>query len=245
MTSSIQRLALLLGLPLFSALILTPVACAASLPTHADADVPAPIAQQLNACAAEHKTHLGSAQHSISFKVELAEGGEVDSVVLKDSTLGDEGLEACMAGALRSLSMDELPIRASGNHSRTSVGPESRAFLGQEQVLLCLASPPCLLALGMVVGASFIAVQIFVHAAQSSTTKPWAPPIATTMPIAGDDKLEYEKQCWPFYEQCLDNMAQPAWNQKDYGPMKDCGACLRDCKNHSKGVWPDKKCPRN
>jgi RHS repeat-associated protein len=41
---------------------------------------------------------------------------------------------------------------------------------------------------------------------------------------------------------CLDNPWQPPWNQGDFGPRKDCGACYRECK-HAGGVWPDYKCP--
>ena len=113
-------------------------------------------------------------------------------------------------------------------------------------MLLCLASPPCLLALGMVVGASFIAVQIFVHAAQSSTTKPWAGPITTTMPpVAPAD--EEDDPCMALQIECLENKRQPAWNVKDFGPEKNCKDCYRECKFHSKprGTWPDYKCPRN
>lgn len=230
MMFSIQKLAIPMGLTLFLGLIFTPVACAASLPTRADADVPASTAQQLTACAMEHKTHLGSAQHSISFQLEFAEDGQVDSVALKDSTLGDEGLEACMAGALRSLSMDELPMRGSEQGSRTSVAPDSRAFVGQEQALLCLYSPPCLLALGMLIGASFIAVQIYVNAAQSSTSKPWAPPIPTVMPTAitvPTVTTEADIDCKKVKEDCIEMCSETALPTPDFGAK--FRRCMRAC----------------
>lgn len=69
-----------------------------------DADIPDGVAQEIRTCAAKHMQHLGSAQHTVSFDVLLASNGEVDSVALRESTLGDQALEGCMASALRSLS---------------------------------------------------------------------------------------------------------------------------------------------
>jgi RHS repeat-associated protein len=40
---------------------------------------------------------------------------------------------------------------------------------------------------------------------------------------------------------CLDNRRQPEWNQEDFGSMKDCGACFRECQQQ--GGWPSYKCP--
>lgn len=218
-----------------------------ALPAYSDAAVPASIAQQLNACAEHHKAHLGIAQHAISFEVQLSADGQVDAVTLKDSTLDDQGLEACMASALRSLSADNIPMRRSDLSSPPPVAPESRSLLGQEEVLLCMASPPCLLALGLLIGASFITVQIYLYTSgQSAMAKPRpiAAPIATTMPTVAEAEDE-DDPCMPLLIECLENPWQPQWNRKTYGPRKDCNACYHDCKDHSKGVWPDKKCPRN
>lgn len=40
---------------------------------------------------------------------------------------------------------------------------------------------------------------------------------------------------------CLENPKQPEWNQRPFGPRKDCGACYRECKRD--GRWPYYKCP--
>jgi hypothetical protein len=55
-------------------------------------------------------------------------------------------------------------------------------LLGQEEALACLASPPCVLTLGFLIGAAYITAQIYVYASShSSTTKPSPPP---ALPIA-------------------------------------------------------------
>lgn len=214
-----------------------------------DAELPDGVAREIRTCAANHMHHLSSSEHTVSFDVKLASNGEVDSIALLESTLGDEELETCMAKALRSLSGDDLPLRHSSSHPQGPLAPEARALLGQTQALSCLSSPPCLLALAFFIGAAYVAVQIYVHAAQSSTAKPRTAPIATTMPTAieATDEDDPEKRCRPLYDECLENRAQPAWNQKDFGPTKDCLSCYQECKFHARprGTWPDYKCPRN
>ncbi len=48
--------------------------------------------------------------------------------------------------------------------------------------------------------------------------------------------------CREGLDRCLENPWQPPWNQGDFGPRKDCGACYRECK-HAGGIWPEYKCP--
>jgi hypothetical protein len=134
--------------------------------------------------------------------VKLAKDGQVDSVALKDSTLGDQDLEDCMAGALRSLSADDLPMRRSDSRRRGAVAPESRALLGQEQVLTCFASPPCLLTLAFLIGAAYITVQIYLYASSQSSTD-------TTVPTtSGDTDCKEEK------EKCIERCSDTASNRQ-------------------------------
>jgi hypothetical protein len=239
MVFSVKRLALPLGLTISLVSAFTPLGCGSSGeafapvgPTHGDAEVPAPVAQRLTACAREHRAHLESAEHSVSFDVELTNDGDVDSVAVKDSTLGDQDLEACMAGALRSLSADDLPMRHSGSVPRGPVAPESRAPLGQAQALTCLASPPCLLAVGLLIGAAYIAVQIYVHAQSQSSTakpKPRTAPTATTMPTAVTVDDEGER-CKKVKEECLDTCSDTAL------PTGNFGASFRKCMRACMGA---------
>ena len=55
-------------------------------------EVPSTLTGQFRACAAEHSHHLGEGVYSIAFDVAFADDGQVDSVALRESTLGDGDL---------------------------------------------------------------------------------------------------------------------------------------------------------
>lgn len=174
MTSSIKRLALSSGLTLALGFTFTPLGCGGSAPAaaHGDAEVPEGVALRFRTCAVEHRTHIRPVEHSVRFDVTLAKGGQVDSVALKDSTLGDQDLEDCMADALQSLSARDLPLRRSESRPRGPLAPDSRAVFGQaEAALACLASPPCLLTLTFLIGAAYITVQIYLYALSTAATE--------------------------------------------------------------------------
>jgi hypothetical protein len=176
---SFQRtLAMALTLALGAAFM--PLGCGGSdggfspgAPVQRDTQVPPGVAQALRTCTIEHKAHLGRSPHSVSFDVQLANNGQVDAVALRASTLADEDLEACMAHALRSLSEDDLLLRRAEHLPRGPVAPEARALLGQAggALALCVADPPCLLALTIFAGAYIIGVQINVYVANHPGTR--------------------------------------------------------------------------
>ena len=222
MTSSLKRLALSSGLSLALGFAFTPLGCGSSGrgPAHGDAEVPEGVALRIRTCAVKHRTHLRTAEHSVRFDVKLANDGRVDSVALKDSTLGDQDLEDCMAGALRSLSADDLPMRRSDSRRRGPVAPESRALVGQTQALACLASPPCLLTLAFLIGASYITVQIYLHALSTAATE-------TAVSTTDIDCKKVKQDC---HDKCSD----------EEFPTGDFAAsfwkCLRECLEAS-GCW--------
>jgi hypothetical protein len=121
MISRINKLALSLGFTLALGSAFTPLGCGgsggggAAVPTLGDVEVPEGIARQVRTCAAQHLAHLGSGEKAVRFDVKLASDGQVELVALRESTLGDEQAEVCMARALRSLSADDLPMRRSEN----------------------------------------------------------------------------------------------------------------------------------
>ncbi|MBK9262133.1 MAG: hypothetical protein IPM54_20305 [Polyangiaceae bacterium] len=118
----------------------------------------------------------------------LDSNGQVETITLVDSTVGDEELEQCIAASIRSLTQYDLLRPRSENFDRELAQPESRMLLGNPAVPLavCVASPPCLLALGMVVAGSVYTVQLMVHTATATTataiTTGW--PMATAKPTA-------------------------------------------------------------
>jgi hypothetical protein len=194
-----------------------PLGCGSSGrgPAHGDAEVPEGVALRFRTCAVEHRTHLRPAEHSIRFDVKLANDGQVDSVALKDSTLGDQDLEDCMAGALRSLSVDDLPMRRSESRPRGPVAPESRAVFGHaEAALACLASPPCLLALTFLIGAAYITVQIYLHASSTAETT------TTAVPLPDVD-------CKKVKNECIDKCYKTALPTRDFG--NTYSKCMREC----------------
>lgn len=156
------------------------------IPIQADGYIPNDIARQIQSCAAEHRTHLGSTSHNIAFDISFADEGEVDEITLLGSTLHDEGLEACMASALRSLSEDDWPLYRPESDAHSAATPDSRAILGQHELILltCLENPPCLLSLTLLVGATYITMLLYVHNIKTLPSPAPAPPVALPEPEA-------------------------------------------------------------
>lgn len=177
----------------------------------------------------EHRNHLESVEPSISFDVKLAGDGTVDSLALRDSTLGDEELELCMASALRSLSEDDLPLRQPESSLRRPVAPESRALEGHPEVLAaCLVSPPCLLTLVVLAGATYITVALYVDATNThapAKAKPhpesWGEPRKTGPSIPADppepkDERETCEEKRPDIIRCDDpRIRYRLWSEND------------------------------
>lgn len=206
MISKLNRAVPALGLAAFVGFAFTPLGCGSSVPPALSVPPDADLSRQLRACVAEHTDHLTDTQHAISFDVRLTDDGEVESVAVRDETLRDEILDACIAHALRSLTEDALVTKLAGSRPPWRVSSESRALLGQTDVGSvngadaretalaleeCLAAPPCAVGLALIVGATVVAVTIYVYVhAKPSILHPHPPmtmmtslPIATAEPI--------------------------------------------------------------
>lgn len=170
---------------------------------HPVADMPVRFSEPIRSCAVMHEHHLTASDHTVKFDVGLV-NGQVDSIVLVQSTVQDEELETCLARAIRSFTVDDLPLRPSASFEGEFVQPESRALFGNPAVAplaACLASPPCLLGAVVVMGAAVITVQLTVYSATTTapitatpttvtptptttaTPKPTATPTTTSPPI--------------------------------------------------------------
>jgi hypothetical protein len=230
--SFLGRLALPLGVLVASGAAFVPLGCGSSqngsgsaVVGATDVDMPDGIALQIRTCAANHRLYEKSGKLAAVFDVTLASDGEVTSVAVRDSTLADESLEACMARALQSLSESDLRARRSADPPLGSVTPESRGFLGQTQALGCLATPPCLLAVAFFIGAAYVAVQIYVHAAsQSSTAKPTTWPIVTAAPTT---TVTDDIDCKKVKEDCIERCSDIALPTRNFGARFH--RCMRAC----------------
>ncbi|MBK9266468.1 MAG: hypothetical protein IPM54_42605 [Polyangiaceae bacterium] len=151
MVPTINRLALSLSFTVCLGFAFVPQGCGGV--HHPVADIPEHVAAPIRGCAFEHTHHVRDADHIVKYDVTLDSNGEVDSIALMDSSVGDEELEQCIAASIRSLTENDLLRHRSENFDRELAQPESRMLLGTPAVPLavCVASPPCLLALGMVV----------------------------------------------------------------------------------------------
>ncbi|MBK9263620.1 MAG: hypothetical protein IPM54_27915 [Polyangiaceae bacterium] len=182
MVPTIKRITLSLGFVVGLGFALVPQGCGGAHPV---ADIPEHVAAPIKGCVVEHTHHVRDADHIVKYDVTLDSNGQVDSIALMDSSVGDEELEQCMAAAIRSLTHYDLLRTRSENFDRELAQPESRTLLGTPAIPLavCVASPPCLLTLTLLMGAVALNVQLIVHAATAKpTTTTTAPPIS--IPIA-------------------------------------------------------------
>ncbi|MBK9258335.1 MAG: hypothetical protein IPM54_00690 [Polyangiaceae bacterium] len=181
MVPTINRLALSLSFTVCLGFAFVPQGCGGV--QHPVTDIPEHVAAPIKGCAFEHTHHVRDADHIVKYDVTLDSNGEVDSIALMDSTVGDEELEQCIAASIRSLTENDLLRPRSENFDRELAQPESRMLLGTPAVPLavCVASPPCLLTLTVLMGAVALNVQLMVHTATAITTG-W--PMATAKPTA-------------------------------------------------------------
>jgi hypothetical protein len=162
----ITRLALSIGLTLSLGVAAMPLGCGGSeevtsapvRPSRKAPQVPEQVVEQLTDCANQVPARFSSAEparHNIQFDVQVSKDGRAISVQIKDSTLGGDGVEACMAGVLQGMT---LPLRAMAMESsepvtQRSVSPQSRGLVAHPGALVSVALGPVLIA-----GAAFIVV---------------------------------------------------------------------------------------
>jgi hypothetical protein len=232
--TTLPRLASSLGLAAWLGLAFMPVGCGGSQetshePLHHESDGPtAPkyTVDQLSACAKQGAARMTDGSHAlISFDADVDESGRVGRVEIRDSAIGDQGIESCMVGVLEAMLVPRYLLR--GMFLWQPVSPASRGMVGN----------------ALVVGAAVNLVPIVIVAAGVTII------VALTFHVAEEAaeaiSQRAEKKCAKLRNECLENPKQPEWNRGDFGEHKDCGACYRDCVHHSKGVWPEKKCPQS
>jgi hypothetical protein len=88
--------------------------------------VPEPVAKRLASCLSPSAARLKPASYGMSFNVHVTNKGKAVSAYVKESTLGERDIEACMVAVLRQTSWPVADVVADA-----SAAPASRTFFAQ------------------------------------------------------------------------------------------------------------------
>lgn len=218
MISRLRKLALSLGITFLLGSSFIPLGCGGSeqaftpvLRGHKDPEVPENVVRELKECVKQApdrlaRGHTEFPEHHIQFNVHITEEDGVDTVEVKESTLQGGQIEACMASALRGLT---LPIRdiAFEQHERTqkdSPSPESRAMMGSPA--LAVLAPVSLTPVVVAGLAIIVVVAIVIY-------------VATDEPPAVD--------CQRVKEECIATCSETSLPTPDHGAK--FRKCMRAC----------------
>jgi hypothetical protein len=230
MRSPIPKLTSSAGLALCLGLAFTPLGCGGSQETRVEPFHPAPegptapevTVAKLEACGSEGAASLKDDHYAIVFDVDVTESGDVDRVKIRDSVIGDHGIESCMARALEGMPVPRSVLR---QLDAGPVSPQSRGVMGNALVAVAVELAPIVI---IAAGVTFV-VAVSFHLADEA--------------IEAISRRKLEKMCYPPLYECLENPKQPEWNRENFGNRKACEACFNECM-HQNGAWPDYKCPR-
>jgi len=203
MRSSVARWAWWMGLTLVLGALL-PLGCGVEEPAFTGAHftptppdprwLPRRVVADLTACARHLQVPPPSAEEHpdlfVDFDAQVGRSGEVDRVTLRRSTMGDHGVQACMAGALEGMT---LPLRdlvqQAAKKGTMPLSPEARGLVGNAALLMPIALLPAVLMVArtaiVVTVVAFVAyavVEAILDYATATTTT--AAPTATTTATA-------------------------------------------------------------
>lgn len=201
----------------------------------AGAGIPDATLAELKACAEQAKERL-KGTYAFEFDFRASENGRADRVKLKDASPDDGGVASCMVDAIEGMRVPPsvlvaLLADAESKAEAAAASPGARGLIANPLVL--------------VVGGGIAIVDTIAIAATATVVVAISISLVQDVVETISKRRKFEKMCEGPRQECLDNRKQPEWNRKKYGEYKDCGACFRDCKNHSDGKWPEDKCPRS
>jgi hypothetical protein len=172
MGSPVARLTSSIGLALGLGLTFTPLGCGSgqeftvepSHHAHEGPSVPRATVAQLTDCTNEGAARLTDTSYAILFDVDVDVDGRVKGARVKDSLLGDRGIESCMVHALRGMSLPASILRRAGR-----VSPESRQYVGNAAAGVLVALGPIVL---VAAGITFIVVvSVYVVSETATSTR--------------------------------------------------------------------------
>jgi hypothetical protein len=207
-----------------------PLGCgsrAAEIPRHVDSTragptVPGETVAALTACVEEGAARLTDTSYAILVDVDVDEDGHVEGARVKDSIIGDPGIESCMVSALRGMSLPASITRTG------RVSPESRRYVGNAGAGALVALGPIALAAAGITVLMVVTVYIVEETVEA---------------ISKRERKKIDDKCQELLHECLDHPKHPDGKSSDFGENKPCGDCKRQCV-HQKGEWPNDKCPR-
>lgn len=143
MISGFTRLALSLGLSLSLGFAFTPLGCGGKqkvvdyAPADGRPEVPDGIKEELTDCVKRGVGRLSDSHYAIMFNVRADDDGDVSSVEIEDSLMGDRAIESCMRRALQGMTVPSSirAMRSSRADGEGVVAPGSRALVGNPLVL--------------------------------------------------------------------------------------------------------------
>lgn len=140
---------------------------------HVDGQLPDRVVEKLKDCSKRGPTPLQSVKHTVAFDVFMDTDGRVEQVALKDSTLHLDEIEACMEGALHSLSgpATNASLRRRERLGPGSVPPATRVHLANPIVFGAGA-----LEVVIVVGFMVVTVIVYYHVVRNTKTHRPPPP---------------------------------------------------------------------
>ncbi len=218
MISGIKKVALCWGISLMLGSTIVPLGCGGSeqvlapvLRGHRDPEVPENVMRELEECVKQApdrlaRGHTEFPEHHIQFNVHITEEGTVDVVEVKESTLEGGRLEACMASALRGLTLPtrDIAIELDAPTPKDSPSPESRSMMGSP-ALAALA--PVSLAPIVIAGVAIIVV------------------VAVVIYVASDDPPAVD--CKKVKEECIEMCSETSLPTPDFGVK--FRRCMRTC----------------
>jgi hypothetical protein len=216
MGGTLTKLASAIGLTLCLASPFAPLGCGSSQDfavVHSrrasdGPEAPQATVAQLTGCAEEGAGRLTDTHYTVLFDVDVDEDGRVQAARVKDSIVGDRGIESCMVDALRGMS---LPASIMGMRKSGRVSAESRRHVG-------VAAAPALVALGPIaVVAAGITILVVVTVYVVSEA-------ATATRDAIDEERE-KARCKKVKQECITYCSDTTL------PTPDVGWSFHKCKN--------------
>ena len=148
-----------------------------TLPGTDDGQIPEDVVASLTECGAQGPRALQRVEHALDFDVFVDTDSEVDTVLLRSSTLPDETVQDCMARALYRLSAPaaEASLRRRTAGADVPASPEARGLLANP-IAIPAAAVGAVLVIGLMVITVVVHYQVLHNTKRKHRPHPSPPP---------------------------------------------------------------------